>query len=208
MIKNKLKMRRTQKESRTTVNSISMKGPNQIRSNIKRRQTKVQRMESISTNRIVWHVEAIRNIRELDLFGNGVLIFNNGKSSHKTFLGSFCTILTYPSLVLLFFYMVMLFDFSNQDVVFTSTDLYSQENPHSGLQMNETGDSLLNFKLYMEDYDYDNDDNPYGKMIMHMYSNMDNLTDIGEGGLVQDKGYYDIAIPLVLCNDVKNTPDW
>jgi hypothetical protein len=49
---------------------------------------------------------------------------------------------------------------------------------------------------YVMDPTFDNDDNPYGKFILHMYTNMNDINDIqGEKPL----GYNDIHIPLESC---------
>lgn len=145
-------------------------------------------------------------MRDLDLFGSNILVTHNGKSSHKTFLGSFCTILIYPSLVMLFIYMILLFDLSSQDVVFTSTDSYAQDDPHDGMLLNQTGQPQLRFKFYVEDPKFDNDDNPYGRVVMHMYSNMDNINDTKKGIDQSGRGYNDIEIPIKVCNEFE--PEW
>lgn len=36
---------------------------------------------------------------------------------------------------------------------------------------------MIDFELYVNDINFDNDDNPYGKLVFHQYSNMQNVTD-------------------------------
>ena len=43
--------------------------------------------------------------------------------------------------------------------------------------LNSSGQIKFDFKLMVNDENYDNDDNPFGRFIFHMYTNMDNLTD-------------------------------
>lgn len=45
--------------------------------------------------------------------------------------------------------------------------------------LNNSGDIMFDFKLMVNDEDFDNEDNPYGKFTFHMYTNMDNLSDTG-----------------------------
>ena len=54
----------------------------------------------------------------------------------------------------------------------------------------------------MNDKTYDNDDNPYGKFIMHMYTNMENINDTRG----KRTGFQDIEIPLALCTG--KDQDW
>jgi hypothetical protein len=49
----------------------------------------------------------------------------------------------------------------------------------------------------MNDITYDNDDNPYGKFIMHQYTNMKNKSDVSGDA----SGFNDIEIPLGNCED-------
>lgn len=49
--------------------------------------------------------------------------------------------------------------------------------------------------MYVNDATYDNDDNPYGKLIFHQFSNMRDINDTK--GSVQ--GFNDLEIPLVEC---------
>ena len=60
--------------------------------------------------------------------------------------------------------------------------------------------------------DFDNDDNPYGQFMYHMYSNMDNLTDTSTNLLANESmktssvyKYDDRFIPLVICPNSINT---
>lgn len=43
--------------------------------------------------------------------------------------------------------------------------------------MNDNGKLVFDFKLTVDDQEFDNDDNPYGQFILHKYTNMDALND-------------------------------
>lgn len=42
----------------------------------------------------------------------------------------------------------------------------------------ENGEQRFKMMFYMNDQTFDNDDNPYGKFIFHMYTNMDGPDDV------------------------------
>ena len=62
---------------------------------------------------------------------------------------------------------------------------------------------MLSFEVYLNDVTYDNDDNPYGKLILHQYSNMQNVNDTNN----PVKNFIDTEIPLVICGNDK-VADW
>ena len=69
--------------------------------------------------------------------------------------------------------------------------------------MNNGTHNMLSFEVYMNDETYDNDDNPYGKLIFHQYSNMQNVNDTNN----PVKNFKDTEIPLVIC-DNNLVADW
>ena len=79
-------------------------------------------------------------------------------------------------------------------------------NPGEGIRLNDSGQVNLDFRLIVIDEHFDNDDNPYGSLIYHMYTNMDNLNDTDDN-VIQDGGddteslfgFSDQTIPLILC---------
>lgn len=56
----------------------------------------------------------------------------------------------------------------------------------------------------MNDNDFDNDDNKYGKFVYHMYTNMDGPDDI----LGKRSNFNDIEVPLEICNSDAQNADW
>ena len=89
-------------------------------------------------------------------------------------------------------------------MIFSSSVIHTYSDPSPATYLNETGDPKFNFKVYVNNASYDNDDNPYGKIIYHNYINMDNVDDTNKSG---EHGYYDNHIPLVSCQD-KTDFDW
>ena len=75
-------------------------------------------------------------------------------------------------------------------------------------------DGVLNkfdLKLMVNDENFDNEDNPYGHFIYHMYTNMDNLTDIEQNDTIANKNldeWYDKNIPLVECQNQEVDVSW
>lgn len=57
------------------------------------------------------------------------------------------------------------------------------------------GKKIYDFKAYMQDSTFDNDDNPYGRFVFHQYTSMVDINDT-EGEAV---GFIDREIPMVLC---------
>lgn len=43
--------------------------------------------------------------------------------------------------------------------------------------LNDSGKLSFDFKLMVDNADFDNADNPYGSFIFHRYTNMDNIAD-------------------------------
>ena len=69
--------------------------------------------------------------------------------------------------------------------------------------LNDSGNLKFDFKLMVNDEKFDNDDNPYGKFIFHLYTNMDNLTDTEQNATVAGKDlseFNDLTIPLIECS--------
>ena len=49
---------------------------------------------------------------------------------------------------------------------------------NDGMNLNQSNNDLkLDFKLMLNNENFDNDDNPYGKFVFHMYTNMKDFND-------------------------------
>ena len=57
------------------------------------------------------------------------------------------------------------------------------------------GNKRFDFKAYINNENFDNDDNPYGRFVMHQYTSMANINDT-EGEVV---GFLDKEIPMIEC---------
>ena len=57
-------------------------------------------------------------LRKLDQFGADIHISQFEKSKHQTYMGSFCTLITYPFMILMSFYMLFLYDSTAQDIIY------------------------------------------------------------------------------------------
>ena len=80
----------------------------------------------------------------------------------------------YPALLFLFIYFVIIFEYVNNDSITSSSEIFPLNAPGDGIYLNKTGDALLDFKVSVNNFVFDNDDNPYGKFRLHIYTNMEN----------------------------------
>lgn len=71
--------------------------------------------------------------------------------------------------------MLFVFDTSTNNRIYQFSDMNPTEHPNQGMLLNDSGEIKFDFKLMVNDEGFDNDDNPFGKFIFHMYTNMDNL---------------------------------
>ena len=101
-----------------------------------------------------------------------------GKDRHSTYLGALCTVAIYTFITIMSFYTLFLFDKSSQDLIYTSNLINTYDNPNPGIKLNQTGQSFLNFDVYINNGSFENEDNPYGQFLLHTYTNMDNIKDI------------------------------
>ena len=74
------------------------------------------------------------------------------------------------------------------------------------MPLNLSGDVKLAFQINVNSLDYDNDDNPYGEFMVHLYTNMKDLNDTKVYGEDADKadfeamqGFDDRIIPIKRC---------
>jgi len=75
-------------------------------------------------------------------------------------------------------YIIFLSDYSDKDIVLTSSEINPFTSPNKGISLNEsTNGNVLKFISYINNPGFDNEDNPYGRLRLHIYTNMDNLTD-------------------------------
>ena len=112
--------------------------------------------------------------KRIDQFGSQIALTQFSKDSHRTCLGSICTLLIYPFLIFLYLEQIIFVDFSVKDVVSEVTDLV--DNPSAVRLFDVEGEGkesqLVNFRFHVNDKSFDNNDNPYGRVELQFYSNM------------------------------------
>ena len=73
--------------------------------------------------------------------------------------------------------MLLLYDMSSQDIIYSASEISPYTAPNEGINLNISGDIKLNFIAMVNNENFDNDDNPFGNFVLHMYTNMENLDD-------------------------------
>ena len=88
----------------------------------------------------------------------------------------------------------------------SSSIIKAFNDPFEGVYLNHTGQQVnLMFSLYVNDGEFDNDDNPYGRWVLHRYTNMNDIHD--ENKENYEKGYRDEHIQLEPCQ-LSSEFDW
>ena len=85
--------------------------------------------------------------------------------------------MVFPFLAFLVIHMIFVFDRTSQDRIYISKEIKNRSAPSEGSLMNISGDVKLDFKLMVNNNEFDNDDNPYGMFLFHMFTNMQTLND-------------------------------
>ena len=116
---------------------------------------------------------ALKTVISTDQFGDPVVITFKGKNSHRTTVGGFCSIVLYTSLMVYLGWRFHLFRIRERDEYYLST--YFKKFEEHGAHM--LSDMSVNFQVFVNDINYDNEDNPYGKIVYHNYINMDGPLD-------------------------------
>ena len=62
-------------------------------------------------------------------------------------------------------------------------------------------DSDINFNIYVDDPNFDNNDNPYGEIKLHKITNMDNMNDTYYTDDMATENLRDELIPFRVCNE-------
>ena len=109
----------------------------------------------------------------------------------------------YPLLALLAIYMLFFFDTSSQTVIYSSKEINSFDDPNEGIMLEIDGKKKLDLMAFLQDENFDNEDNPYGKLILHHYTNMRDLSDTNPDTVVSGFDFWDHEIPLVKCTDLQ-----
>ena len=57
----------------------------------------------------------------------------------------------------------------------------------------------MNFAVMLNNKDFDNEDNPYGQFMFHMYTNMRDFQDNSQDIDIDGYEFDDRIIPLIIC---------
>lgn len=100
------------------------------------------------------------------------------KQTHQTVFGGVVTI-SFTIGISVFFLQSMLASdkFYQKDTISTFIKISGWDDPPPSQMCHNGTDSQMSFELYVNDPDYDNDDNPYGKFIFHQFTNMKDPND-------------------------------
>ena len=124
------------------------------------------------------------------------------KQTHQTVFGGIVTILVSVGFFAYFLSsMLSPHLFYLKDTISTSS-LKIDYNKQTSEMMYENGEQRFKMMFYMVDPTFDNDDNPYGKFVFHMYTNMDGPDDVNG----TETGFNDIEVPIKNCNS--KSYDW
>ena len=100
--------------------------------------------------------------------------------------------------------MIFFFEKESQTIIYTGIEINPYEAPNEGILLNQTNNIKLNMIILVNNEDFDNDDNPYGKFVLHTYTNMKNINDTGT--VIEEEntsqslyGFEDREVPLIVC---------
>lgn len=122
------------------------------------------------------------------------------RQTHQTVFGGIISICVGIGFSTYFLYSMLSSDqFYLKDTISTYAKRHGFDEPQPGELCHNGTDPRMSFEMYVNDATYDNDDNPYGKLIFHQFSNMENVNDT-RGNV---KGFIDMEIPLIECKGKK-----
>lgn len=144
-------------------------------------------------------------IRDFDYYGQPIGMNDHSKQTHQTVFGGIITILVSVSFFSFFLNSMIQSDkFYLKDTISTISFRFDYEKPQPAELMidPETGKKRFDMLFYMNDLEFDNEDNRYGYFRLHQYTNMESHLDTT--GKVS--GHYDIDIPIGPCDT--GNEDW
>lgn len=137
-------------------------------------------------------------IRACDLYGQPISMNFENRQSHQTIFGGLVTLGVFLSFFIQFSNsMLRPENFYLFDTKSATSQYFGFEKPQPAALLKKGNETQFSFIAYVDDPSFDNDDNPYGKFILHMYTNMNNISDtIGPRPL----RFYDKEVPLEICS--------
>ena len=112
-----------------------------------------------------------------------------GKTSHKSFMGGIVTVV--GGLIIGAYISYKIYVWLQQES--DSIKSFSEFNDYANIGAIQLEGSDMNFVIYLQDPDFDNSDNPYGLIMLHRHTNMND----------DDKEVVD-DVPLKECTDYKD----
>lgn len=117
-------------------------------------------------------------IRSCDVFGPPISMNFENKTTHQTIAGGIMTLCTGVGFTIYFIIQMAYTEgFYANDTISTYIEQNGYVNPQPGEVCNNGTHNMLSFEIYVNNDTFDNDDNPYGKLRLHQYSNMKNVND-------------------------------
>lgn len=108
--------------------------------------------------------QGFERFKNLDLLSPPTVdLTYNGQTKFQTYIGAFFTTMICLIISTMFIYCILLFDYSSQDIIFTSNEIYPHFSPSEGINITKNNENpAFDFMVYVNDASFDNDDNPYG----------------------------------------------
>ena len=129
------------------------------------------------------------------MFGAPVKVLFKKKEHHPSVLGGVTSLILQTVVFIYIYWRLDLFKSRSRDDFYFSTT-YREFHEIGIYNLTEKD---MQFNIMIADMDYDNDDNPYVKIVLHKYINMVDMEDISpdsEMALHRDE-----IVPLALCDD-------
>ena len=149
----------------------------------------------------------VTQLYRCDSYGDPVSISFKGKSTHPTALGGLSSILLLVGISIYVEWRIELFLDRSRDQYFMSNSFKAFSDIgafylRSDEEHNEH--KSMYFEIYVNDEQWDNDDNEYATFKLHRYTNMNDVNDVHD---MTDRDHRDEIVPLKICED-KITVIW
>ena len=141
-------------------------------------------------------MNVLKKLKQFDKFGPRISIQYDNEDTHQTILGGIVSILLTGLGISYTVWRLILFGNRKREE-YQQSSFYRQFEDIKAFDLNEFGS--FSFEAYVNDPLFDNDDNPYGKIMLHRYTNMDGPNDTNPHLLDQARVSRDEIVPLVPC---------
>lgn len=95
-----------------------------------------------------------------------------------------------------------------KDQVSSTSFRFGYDVPQPAITMGDGEKNNFDFLVYVNTEGFDNDDNAYGRFVLHMYTNMEDQNDTYTEDKGQSATYYDIEVPLEKCSGDGMDVNW